>query len=82
MGGFIAAETVWRQRNEVADIGSNFGAIPYPFSPLYNENEFHGSASLLVEGNIDPFQKLTGYYETTTTVVGDFTSSPANRGAC
>jgi hypothetical protein len=75
VGGFIAAETVWRQRNEVADIGSNFGAIPYPFSPLYNENEFHGSArqsriSLLVEGNIDPFQKLTGYYETDFLGVG------------
>jgi hypothetical protein len=69
VGGFIAAESVWRQRNEVADIASNFSAIPYPFSPLYNENEFHASArqsriSLLVEGNLDPFQKLTGYYET------------------
>src|SRR5262249_10213291 len=68
LGGFLAAETVWRQRNEVADIGSNFGAIPYPFSPLFNENEFHGTArqsriSLLIEGNVDPFQKLTGYYE-------------------
>lgn len=69
VGGFIAAESVWRQRNEVADIGSNFGAIPYPFSPLYHENEFHGTArqsriSLLVEGAIDPQQKLAGYYET------------------
>jgi hypothetical protein len=68
VGGFIAAESVWRQRNEVADMASNFGGIPYPFSPLYNENEFHASArqsriSLLVEGNIDPWQKLTGYYE-------------------
>jgi hypothetical protein len=68
VGGFIAAESVWRQRNEVADVASNFGAIPYPFSPLYNENEFHGTArqsriSLLVEGNLDPWQKLTGYYE-------------------
>jgi hypothetical protein len=68
VGGFIAAESVWRQRNEVADIASNFGAIPYPFSPLFNEKEFHGSArqsriSLLVEGNIDPYQKLSGYYE-------------------
>jgi hypothetical protein len=44
VGGFIAAESVWRQRNEVADMASNFGGIPYPFSPLYNENEFHASA--------------------------------------
>jgi hypothetical protein len=50
------------------DIGTAFGTIPYPFSPLYNEHEFHGTArqsriSLLVEGNIDPYQKLTGHYE-------------------
>jgi hypothetical protein len=69
LGGFLAAETVWRQRNTVADMGSNFGAIPYPFSPLFNEHEFHGSArqsriSLLVEGNLDPTQKLSGYLET------------------
>jgi hypothetical protein len=75
VGGFIAAESVWRQRNEVADIGSNFGGIPYPFSPLYNENEFHGTArqsriSLLVEGTLDPWQKLTGYYETDFLGVG------------
>jgi hypothetical protein len=75
LGGFIAAESVWRQRNEVADMGSNFGAIPYPFSPLYHENEFHGSArqsrlSLLVEGAIDPAQKLAGYFETDFLGVG------------
>ncbi len=69
LGGFLAAESVWRQRSEVADMGSNLGGIPYPFSPLYHENEFHGSArqsriSLLIEGAIDPQQKLTGYFET------------------
>jgi hypothetical protein len=56
VGGFIAAETVWRQRNEVADIGSSFTGIPYPFSPQFSENEFHGTArqsriSLLIEGD-------------------------------
>ncbi len=68
MGGFIAAKSVWRQRNEAADIGSNFGAIPFPFSPQYNEREFHGTArqsriSVLVEGNVDPAQKLTGFFD-------------------
>src|SRR5262249_23225978 len=62
LGGFIAAETVWRQHNMVNDIGTAFATTPYPFSPLYNEHEFHGTArqsriSLLVEGNIDPYQQ-------------------------
>jgi hypothetical protein len=75
LGGFVTADTVWRQRNEVNDVASTFGAIPYPFSPLYNEHEFHGSArlsriSVLVEGNIDPIQKLAGYYETDFAGVG------------
>jgi hypothetical protein len=76
VGGFLAAETVWRQRNEVADIGSNLGGIPYPFSPLYHQNEFHGSArqsriSLLAEGAIDPQQKLAGYFEADFLGVGN-----------
>jgi hypothetical protein len=59
LGGFIAAESVYRTHNQVADMGSTFNAIPYPFSPLYREHEFHASArgtrlSLLAEGNIDP----------------------------
>ena len=28
-GGFLAAETVWRQRGEGADINTNLNAIPY-----------------------------------------------------
>src|SRR6516162_977978 len=76
LGGFIAAETVWRQHNMVNDIGTAFATTPYPFSPLYNEHEFHGSArqsriSLLVEGNIDPYQKLSGFYESDFLGVGN-----------
>jgi hypothetical protein len=37
VGGFIAAESVWRQRNEVADIASNFGAIPTVLAALQRE---------------------------------------------
>jgi hypothetical protein len=76
LGGFIAAETVWRQHNMVNDIGTAFATTPYPFSPLYNEHEFHGTArqsriSLLVEGNIDPYQKLSGFYESDFLGVGN-----------
>jgi hypothetical protein len=76
LGGFIAAESVWRQHNMVNDIGTAFATTPYPFSPLYNEHEFHGTArqsriSLLVEGNIDPYQKLSGFYESDFLGVGN-----------
>lgn len=69
LGGFVTADTVWRQHNMVNDVGTQYLAIPFPFSPLYDEHEFHASArqsriSLLVEGNIDPWQKLAGYFET------------------
>jgi len=67
-GGFLAAEAVYRQHNTVSDIGTPFASIPYPFSPQYKEPEFRGTArqsriSLLVEGALDPVQKLAGYYE-------------------
>ena len=70
IGGFVAAESVWRQKNEVADIGSDFNAgIPLPNSPLSHENEFRGSArqsriSLLATGDISPVQHLGAYFET------------------
>jgi hypothetical protein len=67
-GGFLAAEAVYRQHSAVSDLGTPFDGIPYPFSPLYGEGEFRGSArqsrlSLLVEGALTPAQKLSGYYE-------------------
>jgi hypothetical protein len=75
LGGFVTADTVWRQRNMVADMGTPFNAIPFPFSPLYDEHEFHGSArssriSLLIEGKIDPWQNVAGYFETDFLGVG------------
>jgi hypothetical protein len=68
LGGYVAAESVFRQRNQVADMGSNFNAIPYPFSPLFSEREFHASArgsrlSLLAEGDVDAAQHLAAYFE-------------------
>lgn len=70
LGGFIEAAGIFRTRNEVADIASNFNTgIPFPNSALYHENEFRGSArqsriSLLAEGNFSPTQKLAAYFET------------------
>ena len=76
LGGYVAAESVYRQRNEVADMGAIFNAIPYPFSALYHEHEFHGSArgtrpSLLAEGNIDSAHHLAAYFEMDLLGVGE-----------
>src|SRR5215831_15331829 len=76
LGGYVAAESVYRQRNEVADMGAIFNAIPYPFSALYHEHEFHASSrgsrlSLLAEGNIDPAHHLAAYYEMDWLGVGE-----------
>jgi hypothetical protein len=68
-GGFIEAAAIYRNRNEVSDMASDFNTnIPLPNSPLYYEKEFRGSArqsrfSLLASGDIDPMQHLAAYYE-------------------
>ncbi|HEY1470352.1 MAG TPA: hypothetical protein VGF61_15020 [Candidatus Acidoferrum sp.] len=66
-GGFIAAETVNRQRAESADINTNFNAIPFGGNGLGHLTEMNFTArqsrlSLLAEGKIGS-TKLTGYYE-------------------
>ena len=69
LGGFIAAESVVRTRNETLDIGSNFNnSIPYPNSPNYHTPEFRETGrqsrlSLLAEANPDSVTALTAYYE-------------------
>lgn len=67
-GGFIAAEGVYRSRNEAADIGSDFNNMPYPISPLYNEHETRFSArqSRLwfgADGAISQTQTIKAYFE-------------------
>ena len=44
-GGFTALESVYRNKNETADIGSNYnGAIPYTYQPNAHISEFHETA--------------------------------------
>jgi hypothetical protein len=69
-GGFVAAETVTRQRATSGDINTPFTGIPYPGNALSHvtENSFTARQSrltLLAEGKVGS-AKLTGYYE------GDF----------
>ena len=59
LGGFAAAEGVYRSRNDVADIGSNYSKIPYLNSELAHTDELRGTArqsriSFLAQGNINP----------------------------
>jgi hypothetical protein len=69
-GGFVAAETVTRQRATSGDINTPFTGIPYPGNSLSHltENSFTARQSrltLLAESKVGS-AKLTGYYE------GDF----------
>lgn len=66
-GGFLAAETVTRQRALAADINTPFNSVPFSSANAGRMSEFFGSGrqsrlSFLVEGKLKSV-KLTGYYE-------------------
>lgn len=72
-GGFLAAESVWRQRAMNADIYTNFNATPYPGAGEAHTSEWVPSArqsrlSFLASGKV-PFGTISGYFE------GDFLSA-------
>ena len=66
-GGFLAAETVYRNRGLGADINTPFNSVNMPGAGQNAVSEFYGSGrqsrfSLLAEGKVENF-KMTGYYE-------------------
>jgi len=66
-GGFLAAETVWRQHALGADINTPFNSIPFDGSTASHMSEFFGSGrqsriSMLAEGKLDNM-KIRGYVE-------------------
>ncbi len=66
-GGFLAAESVWRQHALGSDINTPFNSIAMPGSSLSQMSEFFGSGrqsrvSMLAEGKLSN-SKLTGYVE-------------------
>ncbi|MFI4895807.1 MAG: hypothetical protein ACHP9W_05715, partial [Steroidobacterales bacterium] len=69
-GGFTALESVWRSRNETADIGSNYNTgIPYAFSSNAHLDEFRESArqsrfAVLVKGPEGGGWSAQSYLET------------------
>jgi hypothetical protein len=70
LGGFIETTGIFRSRNEVADIASNFNSgIPLPNSQLYHENELRFTSrqsriSLNASSDPDPVTNLDAYFET------------------
>lgn len=68
-GGYAAAESVYRNRFEGADIGSDYNTgIPFAASPNFHRPEFRGSArqsrlSLLVQSNPEKDVSLSSYVE-------------------
>ena len=68
LGGFAAFEGLYRSRNEVTSIGSNFNAIPLRQSQAGQSGEFRLTSqqsrlSVLAQGDIDQSQHLAGYVE-------------------
>lgn len=68
LGGFLAAESVYRSKNEAADVASSWNAIPYPQSHTAHTDEFAYSArqsrlSILAQGDVSDTVHLAGYYE-------------------
>jgi hypothetical protein len=66
-GGFVAAETVFRQRATSSDVNTPFTSIPFPGNALSKvaENNFtarQSRVSLLAESQVGS-AKVTGYYE-------------------
>lgn len=81
LGGFAAAEGVYRSRNQAASIDTNFNTgIPLPNSPNYHIPEYRLTAqqsrfSLLAEGKPDDATKLSSYMETDFLSAGSSSNS-------
>lgn len=68
LGGFLAAETLYRSRNEGADIGSTFSGIPFPATNTAHTSELRFSArqsrlSILAQGDANADTHVAFYGE-------------------
>ncbi len=68
LGGFIAAESIFRTRGETADVASSFSGIPFPNNVPGRLNEFRMTARQsrvtgLVQGQVNPQLLLSAYGE-------------------
>lgn len=74
-GGFMAAETVWRQKALASDVNTPFNSVPFEGSSNSHVSEFQASGrqsriAMLMQGTLKDV-KIGGYYE------GDFLSAGA-----
>jgi hypothetical protein len=77
--GFMAAETVWRQKALASDVNTPFNSVPFDGSSNAHMSEFQASGrqsriAMLVEGKLANV-KIGGYYETDFLSAGT-TSTP------
>jgi hypothetical protein len=68
LGGFLAAESIFRQHDQANDISTSFAAIPYANSSVGHTQELRFTArqsrvSALVQGNVSPSTQLGFYSE-------------------
>jgi outer membrane murein-binding lipoprotein Lpp len=68
LGGFVEGASIYRSRNDVSDISSNFSRIPFQNSPLAHTSESRGTArqsrlSLLIGGDINTSTHAAFYSE-------------------
>lgn len=68
IGGFLAAEGMYRDRNLNSDVSSKLQALPLPSQTGYYQDETRFSArqsrlSILAQGDYNPTIHLAGYYE-------------------
>src|SRR5581483_8678026 len=78
--GYFAGEAVWRERNETADIGSNFNATPFTHSTNAQLSEFRGSArqsriGLMADAKLNRDVSFRGYWESDFLTVGTTSNS-------
>ena len=68
-GGFTELAAIYRSRNETADVGSSFNAIPFAnasnyYVPEYRESGRQSRLAMLVQGPTDGLNKAEAYFET------------------
>lgn len=68
LGGFLAAEGIYRNKNIASDISSSFAKIPFENAPLSRSDELRGTArqsrlSFLAQGDIDKVTHVAMYGE-------------------